>query len=119
MNVDVIVAVMTVRKPMPVSITSEATSRPSASVGTTSDVDGSRALQQTMLRLLNEQLVAKRLTPSAGERPGYRPPGRRSLRARRRRQDPRLSYPAPEALDGRWGSIQRVRERDGPAAGRP
>ncbi|MGB0092239.1 MAG: hypothetical protein WBP81_06860 [Solirubrobacteraceae bacterium] len=34
----------------------------------------SRALQQTMLGLLNEQLAAKRLTPSAGERPGYRPP---------------------------------------------
>jgi hypothetical protein len=33
-----------------------------------------RALQQTMLGLLNAQLAAKRLTPSAGERPGYRPP---------------------------------------------
>ena len=34
-----------------------------------------RALQSTMLALLNEQLAAKRLTPSAGEVPGYRPPG--------------------------------------------
>ena len=34
----------------------------------------SRALQQTMLTLLNEQLAAKRLTPSAGAVPGYRPP---------------------------------------------
>ena len=33
-----------------------------------------RALQQTMFALLTEQLAAKRLTPSAGERPGYRPP---------------------------------------------
>jgi arylsulfatase A-like enzyme len=36
--------------------------------------DRSRALQQMMLRLLIEQLDAKRLTPSAGEVPGYRPP---------------------------------------------
>ena len=36
--------------------------------------DRSRALQQTMLRLLGEQLAAKRLTPSTGEVPGYRPP---------------------------------------------
>ena len=36
--------------------------------------DRSRALQQTMLRLLGEQLTAKRLTPSTGEVPGYRPP---------------------------------------------
>ena len=36
--------------------------------------DGSRALQRTMLRLLIEQLDAKRLTPSTGETPGYRPP---------------------------------------------
>ena len=36
--------------------------------------DRSRALQQTMLALLVEQLDAKRLTPSAGEVPGYRPP---------------------------------------------
>ena len=36
--------------------------------------DDSRALQQTMLSLLAEQLAAKRLTPSAGELPGYRPP---------------------------------------------
>ena len=36
--------------------------------------DATRALQQTMLALLVEQLAAKRLTPSAGERPGYRPP---------------------------------------------
>jgi arylsulfatase A-like enzyme len=36
--------------------------------------DHSRALQQTMLGLLHEQLAAKRLTPSAGERPGYRAP---------------------------------------------
>ena len=37
--------------------------------------DRSRALQSTMLALLTEQLDAKRLTPSAGEVPGYRPPG--------------------------------------------
>ena len=36
--------------------------------------DRSRALQATMLGLLSEQLAAKRLTPSAGERPGYRAP---------------------------------------------
>jgi len=36
--------------------------------------DHSRALQRTMLSLLHEQLAAKRLTPAAGERPGYRPP---------------------------------------------
>ena len=36
--------------------------------------DRSRALQDTMLGLLSEQLAAKRLTPSAGERPGYRSP---------------------------------------------
>jgi hypothetical protein len=36
--------------------------------------DASRTLQQTMLGLLREQLAAKRLTPSAGEVPGYRPP---------------------------------------------
>ncbi len=36
--------------------------------------DRSRALQQTMLRLLIEQLDAKRLTPSSGEVPGYLPP---------------------------------------------
>ena len=36
--------------------------------------DRSRALQQQMLGLLHEQLAAKRLTPSAGEVPGYRPP---------------------------------------------
>jgi arylsulfatase A-like enzyme len=34
----------------------------------------SRALQATMLGLLHEQLDAKRLTPVAGEVPGYRPP---------------------------------------------
>ena len=34
----------------------------------------SRTLQETMLRLLVEQLAAKRLTPTAGELPGYRPP---------------------------------------------
>ena len=33
-----------------------------------------RALQQTMLKLLSEQLATKRLTPTAGEVPGYRPP---------------------------------------------
>jgi arylsulfatase A-like enzyme len=33
-----------------------------------------RALRQTMLGLLVEQLAAKRLTPTTGERPGYRPP---------------------------------------------
>ena len=37
--------------------------------------DRTRALQSTMLALLAEQLAAKRLTPSAGEVPGYRPPG--------------------------------------------
>jgi len=36
--------------------------------------DRSRALQATMLGLLSKQLAAKRLTPSAGERPGYRAP---------------------------------------------
>ena len=36
--------------------------------------DSSRALQQTMLGLLLQQLTAKRLTPAAGESPGYRPP---------------------------------------------
>jgi len=36
--------------------------------------DSTRALQSTMLALLAEQLTAKRLTPSAGEVPGYRPP---------------------------------------------
>ena len=36
--------------------------------------DNSRTLQQTMLGLLREQLAAKRLTPAAGEIPGYRPP---------------------------------------------
>ena len=36
--------------------------------------DRSRALQDTMLGLLCEQLAAKRLTPSAGEPPGYRSP---------------------------------------------
>ncbi len=36
--------------------------------------DRSRALQQTMLTLLGEQLAAKRLTPSTGDIPGYRPP---------------------------------------------
>ena len=33
-----------------------------------------RALEAVMLRLLGEQLAAKRLTPSTGEVPGYRPP---------------------------------------------
>jgi hypothetical protein len=36
--------------------------------------DRSRALQQTMLGLLVEQLAAKRLIPSAGATPGYLPP---------------------------------------------
>ena len=36
--------------------------------------DRSRALQHVMLELLIEQLDAKRLTPSTGEVPGYRPP---------------------------------------------
>ena len=40
----------------------------------------SRALQATMLGLLNDQLAAKRLTPSAGAIPGYRPPRRRRRR---------------------------------------
>ena len=39
--------------------------------------DRTRALQSTMLALLAEQLTAKRLTPSAGEVPGYRPPAGR------------------------------------------
>jgi len=34
----------------------------------------SHALQETMLRLLTDQLSKKRLTPIAGETPGYRPP---------------------------------------------
>jgi arylsulfatase A-like enzyme len=33
-----------------------------------------RALRQTMLGLLVEQLAAKRLAPTTGERPGYQPP---------------------------------------------
>jgi hypothetical protein len=33
-----------------------------------------RALRQTMLGLLVEQLAAKRLTPTTGERTGYQPP---------------------------------------------
>src|SRR3954453_12162459 len=37
--------------------------------------DRSHALQNTMLALLAEQLAGKRLTPSAGEVPGYRSPG--------------------------------------------
>ena len=36
--------------------------------------DRARTLQSTMLALLTEQLAAKRLTPSAGEVPGYLPP---------------------------------------------
>jgi hypothetical protein len=36
--------------------------------------DRSRDLQRKMLGLLIEQLDAKRLIPSAGEKPGYRPP---------------------------------------------
>jgi arylsulfatase A-like enzyme len=36
--------------------------------------DRSRALQQTMLALMAEQLAAKRLTPSGGAVAGYRPP---------------------------------------------
>jgi arylsulfatase A-like enzyme len=36
--------------------------------------DRTRVLQQTMLELLVQQLDAKRLTPAAGELPGYRPP---------------------------------------------
>ena len=36
--------------------------------------DDTRSLQQTMLGLLVDQLAGKRLTPSAGEVPGYRPP---------------------------------------------
>ncbi len=36
--------------------------------------EGTRALQATMLGLLADQLAAKRLTPSGGEVPGYRPP---------------------------------------------
>ena len=35
--------------------------------------DRSRELQRAMLALLAEQLAAKRLTPSAGEVPGYPP----------------------------------------------
>jgi hypothetical protein len=36
--------------------------------------EGSRALQARMLDLLIAQLEEKRLVPSAGEVPGYRPP---------------------------------------------
>jgi hypothetical protein len=36
--------------------------------------DRSRELQGRMLELLIEQVDAKRLTPSTGETPGYRPP---------------------------------------------
>src|SRR3954447_7862657 len=36
--------------------------------------ENTRALQNRMLALLIEQLATKRLTPSAGEVPGYRPP---------------------------------------------
>jgi arylsulfatase A-like enzyme len=36
--------------------------------------DGTRRLQQKMLDLLVDQLADKRLTPSGGETPGYRPP---------------------------------------------
>jgi arylsulfatase A-like enzyme len=36
--------------------------------------DGTRALQERMLGLLVEQIELKRLTPSAGVVPGYRPP---------------------------------------------
>ena len=36
--------------------------------------DSSRALQKTMLELLTAELAAKRLTPTAGGRPGYQPP---------------------------------------------
>jgi arylsulfatase A-like enzyme len=36
--------------------------------------EASRALQESMLALLIEQLSEKRLTPAAGEIPGYRPP---------------------------------------------
>ena len=36
--------------------------------------DSTRRLQETMLGLLAEQLADKRLVPSAGEIPGYRPP---------------------------------------------
>ena len=36
--------------------------------------DRSHALQETMLRLLVAELEGKRLTPSAGQVPGYRPP---------------------------------------------
>jgi len=36
--------------------------------------DASRRLQREMRKLLEDQLAAKRLTPAAGEVPGYRPP---------------------------------------------
>jgi hypothetical protein len=36
--------------------------------------ENSRALQNRMLALLSEELATKRLTPSGGEVPGYRPP---------------------------------------------
>jgi arylsulfatase A-like enzyme len=39
--------------------------------------DQSRALQETMLGLLREQLAVKRLTPASGETPGYRSPAKR------------------------------------------
>ena len=36
--------------------------------------DASRRLQRDMQKLLEDQLASKRLTPAAGEVPGYRPP---------------------------------------------
>ena len=36
--------------------------------------DQSRELQERMLKILIEQIAAKRLVPAAGETPGYRPP---------------------------------------------
>jgi hypothetical protein len=37
--------------------------------------DRSRKLQEQMQELLVEQLAAKRLVPTSGGTPGYRPPG--------------------------------------------
>ena len=64
--------------PSPTS-SSSTTSRSTRSRNATSPTPATpttapRALQQTMLELLVEQLDAKRLTPAAGEVPGYRPP---------------------------------------------
>ena len=67
--------------------------------------DRSRDLQRKMLGLLIEQLDAKRLIPSAGEKPGYRPP-----------ED---SVDPPVTIDrSRTGLINRKRDEVGSEAGR-